>query len=117
MGELGEGGGEELPREVVQVMQVLESQMSGQPVKPEVSAEERVERCREKQGLLESRYRRLQNRINKLRAEKLAAHATEQLQAVVSSCDKRRARLNGEIKAEEEMLKTDKGAEGVVGDA
>ena len=36
-------------------MQVLESQMSGQPVKPEVSAEERVERCREKQGLLESR--------------------------------------------------------------
>ena len=72
MGELGEGGGEELPREVVQVdqdrshenniqslplqvMQVLESQMSGQPVKPEVSAEERVERCREKQGLLESR--------------------------------------------------------------
>ena len=39
----------------LQVMQVLESQMSGQPVKPEVSAEERVERCREKQGLLESR--------------------------------------------------------------
>ena len=34
---------------------MLESQMSGQPVKPEVSAEERVERCREKQGLLESR--------------------------------------------------------------
>ena len=39
----------------LQVMQVLESQMSGQAVKPEVSAEERVERCREKQGLLESR--------------------------------------------------------------
>merc|ERR1719341_2168034 len=85
-------------------MQVLESQMSGQPVKPEVSAEERVERCREKQGLLESRYRRLQSRINKLRAEKLAAHATEQLQAVVGACDQRRARLHGEagVKKEEE---------------
>ena len=44
---------------LLQVMQVLESQMSGQPVKPEVSAEERVERCREKQGLLESRCRHL----------------------------------------------------------
>ena len=29
--------------------QVLESEMSGEPVKPEVSVEERVERCREKQ--------------------------------------------------------------------
>merc|ERR1719458_1973753 len=87
---------------LLQVMQVLESQMSGQPVKPEVSAEERVERCREKQGLLESRYRRLQSRINKLRAEKLAAHATEQLQAVVGACDQRRARLHGEAGVKKE---------------
>ena len=117
---------------LLQVMQVLESQMSGQPVKPEVSAEERVERCREKQGLLESRcrhlfcfcglifllrikvddifycrYRRLQSRINKLRAEKLAAHASEQLQAVVGAYDQRRARLHGEagVKKEEEDKK------------
>ena len=43
------------------------------------------------------RYRRLQSRINKLLAEKLAAHATEQLQAVVGACDQSKARLHGDL--------------------
>eukprot|EP00092_Neocalanus_flemingeri_P030138 GFUD01032716.1.p1 GENE.GFUD01032716.1~~GFUD01032716.1.p1 ORF type:complete len:959 (+),score=270.77 GFUD01032716.1:165-2879(+) len=91
-----------------EVMQVLESQMSGQcggeTIKPELSVNERVEKCKEKQTYLESRYRRLQNRINKLRAQKLSNHAVEQLQTVVNSCDKRRARMNGEV----ETIKTEK---------
>jgi len=105
-----EGGGEdpELPREMDEVMQVLESQMSGQcgveTIKPVLTADERVEKCKEKQTYLESRYRRLQNRINKLRAQKLSNHAVEQLQSAVNSCDKRRARMNGEV----ESVKTDK---------
>ena len=119
-----EGGGDdpELPRvmdEVMQVvemietqgvkvdMQVLESQIGqcgGESIKPEFCMDERVEKCMEKQTYLESRYRRLQNRINKLRAQKLSNHAVEQLQTAVNSCDKRRARMNGEV----ETIKTEK---------
>ena len=47
------------------------------------------------------RYRRLQSRINKLRAEKLAAHATEQLQAVVGACDQSKARLHGDLESKD----------------
>lgn len=46
---------------MVQDLQVLESEMAGEEVKPEVSVEERVERCRERQGVLESRCRRALN--------------------------------------------------------
>ena len=125
IGSLGlEGGGDdpELPRvmdEVMQVvemietqgvkvdMQVLESQIGqcgGESIKPEFCVDERVEKCMEKQTYLESRYRRLQNRINKLMAQKLSNHAVEQLQTAVNSCDKRRARMNGEV----ETIKTEK---------
>ena len=111
-----EGGGDdaELPREMDEVMkvvdmiekqdkvdiQVLESQIAscvGEVSKPEFNAEEKVGKCKEKQSYLETRYRRLQNKLNKLRAQTLCNHAVEQLQAVVANCDRRRARLNGEV--------------------
>jgi len=120
-----EGGGDdpELPREMDEVMQVvdlietqgvkvdmqaLESQIgqcAGENLKPEFNVDERVEKCREKQTYLESRYRRLQHKINKLRAQKLSNHAVDQLQTAVYSCDKRRARMNGETL---ETIKTEK---------
>ena len=82
----------------------MSGQCGGETIKPEISVDERVEKCKEKQTYLEFRYRRLQNRINKLRAQKLSNHAVEQLQTVVNSCDKRRARMNGEV----ETVKTEK---------
>ena len=81
-------------------MQVLESQMSGQcgsaGIKPELSVEDRMERCGARQQQLQSRYRALQHRINRLRAEKLGQNTRLLLGSVVSSCEKRRARQAGE---------------------
>ena len=54
---------------------------------------ERLAKCQEKQQYLESRYRRLQTRINKLRAKKLGCHAAEVLTSVTNSCEKRRTKL------------------------
>ena len=69
-------------------LQALESVASTpEPIKPPepvVNVDQRLEKCGEKQNHLESRYRNLQMRINRLRAQKLSCNARDVLCSVVS---------------------------------
>ena len=106
-GDLADVGGEEaeLPGEISEVMQALGC-VPGDTIKPEpvlsvVNIDQRLDKCAERQTYLESRYRNLQMRINRLRAQKLSCNARDVLCSVVTSCDKRRARMNGELPPEQ----------------
>ena len=59
-----------------------------------------MEKASERQTYLQSRHRNLQMRINRLRAQKLSCNARDVLCSVVASCDKRRARMNGDVSSE-----------------
>ena len=72
-----------------------------EPIKPDpVNVEQRLEKASERQTYLQSRHRNLQMRINRLRAQKLSCNARDVLCSVVASCDKRRARMNGDVSSE-----------------
>ena len=103
-----DGGATEI-QDVDEVMQVLECQMSAQQEQDEKrGVGERLAKCDEKQQYLESRYRRLQTRINKLRAKKVCTHLVEQLSTVTSSCEKRRARIEGANREGGERIVSDR---------
>ena len=117
-GDLADVGGEEaeLPGEISEVMQALGC-VPGDAIKPEpvlsvVNIDQRLDKCAERQTYLESRYRNLQMRINRLRAQKLSCNARDVLCSVVTSCDKRRARMNGELPPEQVVKMEREGAGG-----
>jgi len=56
---------------------------------PPLNTDLRIEKCVERQSYLESRYRNLQMRINRLRAQKLSCNARDVMGSVVTSCDRR----------------------------
>ena len=68
-----------------------------------ISVDMRLEKAAEKQTYLQSRHRNLQMRINRLRAQKLSCNARDVLCSVVTSCDKRRARMNGDVSVEPKL--------------
>ena len=68
-----------------------------------ISVDQRLEKAAEKQTYLQSRHRNLQMRINRLRAQKLSCNARDVLCSVVTSCDKRRARMNGDVSVEPKL--------------
>ena len=77
-----------------------------------ISVDLRLEKAAEKQTFLQSRHRNLQMRINRLRAQKLSCNARDVLCSVVTSCDKRRARMNGDVSVEPKLgVKVELGAE------
>ncbi|XP_023336822.1 KAT8 regulatory NSL complex subunit 1, partial [Eurytemora carolleeae] len=80
----------QLSRDVDEVLsEALESSIEQQEHDTISSVESKLIRCQERQLALESRFRRMQERISKLRAIRVGQHAAEQIQLGVVSCEKR----------------------------
>ena len=86
--------------EISDVMKVLECVTDPQvpdnnvnvnikPATPTISIDTRIEKTMEKQAYLESRFKNLQMRINRLRAQKLSCNARDVMCSVVTSMDRR----------------------------